>query len=49
MNMQMSYLLMAFATVLAPLAQGQSTPPQPKITGVLVILSPKPGLLSSKS
>jgi hypothetical protein len=43
MNMQMSYLLMAFATVLAPLAQGQSTPPQPKITGVLVILSPKPG------
>src|ERR1700722_4291521 len=43
MNMQMSYLLMAFATVLTPLAQGQSTPPQPKITGVLVILSPKPG------
>jgi hypothetical protein len=43
MNMQMSYLLLAFATVLAPLAQGQSTPPQPKITGVLVILSPKPG------
>ena len=42
MNMQMSYLLMAFATVLTPLAQGQSTPPQPKITGVLVILSPKP-------
>ena len=44
MNMQMSYLLMAFATVLAPLAQGQSTPPQPKITGVLTILSPKPGV-----
>jgi hypothetical protein len=43
MNMEMSYLLLAFATVLAPLAQGQSTPPQPKITGVLVILSPKPG------
>jgi hypothetical protein len=43
MNVQMPYLLMAFATVLAPLAQGQSTPPQPKITGVLVILSPKPG------
>ena len=43
MNMQMSYLLMAFATVLTPLAQGQSTPPQPKITGVLVILSPKAG------
>jgi hypothetical protein len=43
MNMEMSYLLLAFATVLAPLAQGQSTPPQPKITGVLTILTPKPG------
>jgi hypothetical protein len=43
MNMHVSYLLMAFATVLAPLAQGQSTPPQPKITAVLVILSPKAG------
>src|ERR1700747_3136417 len=43
----MSFLLLAFATVLAPLAQGQSTPPQtppqPKITGVLTILTPKPG------
>ena len=44
MNMEMSYMLLAFATVLAPLAQGQSTPPQPKITGVLTILSPKPGV-----
>jgi len=31
------------------MAQGQSTPPQPKITGVLAILTPKAGLLSSKS
>src|SRR3981081_4306839 len=44
MNMEMSYLLLAFATVLAPMAQGQSTPPQPKITGVLTILTPKPGV-----
>jgi hypothetical protein len=43
MNIEMFYLLLAFATVLAPMAQGQSTPPQPKITGVLTILSPKPG------
>src|SRR6201984_1293356 len=42
MNIEMSFLLLAFATVLAPLAQGQSTPPQPKITGVLTILTPKP-------
>jgi hypothetical protein len=42
MNIEMSYLLLAFATVLAPMAQGQSTPPQPKITGVLTILTPKP-------
>ena len=40
----MSYLLLVFATVLAPMAQGQSTPPQPKITGVLTILTPKPGV-----
>jgi len=40
----MSFLLPAFAMVLAPLAQGQSTPPQPKITGVLTILTPKPGV-----
>jgi hypothetical protein len=26
------------------MAQGQSTPPQPKITGVLAMLSPKPGV-----
>ena len=44
MKIEMLYLLLAFATVLAPLAQGQSTPPQPKITGVLTILSPKPGV-----
>jgi hypothetical protein len=43
MNVAMSFLPLALATVLAPLAQGQSTPPQPKITGVLVILTPKPG------
>lgn len=29
---------------MAPMAQGQSTPPQPKVTGVLVMLSPKPGV-----
>ena len=44
MNTKMSYLLLAFATVLASMARGQSTPPQPKITGVLTILSPKPGV-----
>ena len=44
MNMAMSFLLPAFAMVLAPLAQGQSTPPQPKITGVLTILTPRPGV-----
>jgi len=44
MKIEMLYPLLAFATVLAPLAQGQSTPPQPKITGVLTILSPKPGV-----
>src|ERR1700739_1060900 len=44
MKTEMFYLLMAFATVLAPMAQGQSTPPQPKITGVLAMLSPKPGV-----
>src|SRR5215468_8615816 len=43
MNVEMSFLLLAFATVLAPMAQGQSTPPRPKVTGVLTILSPKPG------
>ncbi|HKF02822.1 MAG TPA: hypothetical protein VKB49_10935 [Candidatus Sulfotelmatobacter sp.] len=45
MNIEMSYLLpLALATVLAPMAAGQSTPPQPKITGVMTILSPKPGV-----
>src|SRR4029077_4954115 len=43
MKTEMAYMLLAFATVLAPMAQGQSTPPQPKITGVLTILTPKPG------
>src|ERR1700724_2539167 len=45
MNIEMSALLLAFATVLAPMAQGQSIPPQPKITGVLTILTPKPGVI----
>jgi hypothetical protein len=44
MRIEMSYLLLAFATVLAPVARPQSTPPQPKITGVLTIYSPKPGV-----
>jgi len=35
---------MALATFLAPMARGQSTPPRPKITGVLTILTPKPGV-----
>lgn len=43
MKMEMLYPLLAFATVLAPTARGQSTPPQPKITGVLTILTPKAG------
>jgi hypothetical protein len=45
MKIAMSYLLLAFATVLAPMAQGQSTPPLPKITGVVTMLSPKPGVI----
>jgi hypothetical protein len=45
MNIKMCYLLLAFAMVLAPMAQGQSTPPQPKITGVVTMLSPKPGVI----
>jgi hypothetical protein len=44
MKAELSYLLLAFATLLAPMARGQSTPPQPKITGVLTIYSPKPGV-----
>ena len=43
-NIEMSFLLPAFATVMAPMARGQSTPPQPKITAVLTILSPKSGV-----
>ena len=39
MNIEMS------STVLAPLAQGQSIPPKPTITGVLTILTPKPGVV----
>ena len=45
MKMEMSCLLLAFATVLAPVSQGQSTPPLPKITGVVTMLSPKPGVI----
>jgi hypothetical protein len=45
MKMEISCLLLAFATVLAPVSQGQSPPPQPKITGVLAMLSPKPGVV----
>ena len=43
MEMELTYLLLAFAAVLAPMAQAQLTPPQPKVTGVLTMLSPKPG------
>src|SRR5215472_6986258 len=35
---------MSIETVPAPSAQGQSTPPQPKISAVLTILTPKPGV-----
>src|SRR5215467_12175591 len=35
---------MNIQTVPAPSAQGQSTPPQPKISAVLTILTPKPGV-----
>jgi len=48
MKIEMSYLLMGLATVLAPLARGQSTPPQPKITGVLTMLTPKPGVTAEQ-
>ena len=44
MKIAMSCLLLAFATVLAPMVRGQFTPPQPKTTGVLTIYSPKPGV-----
>jgi hypothetical protein len=45
MKIEMSYLLLAFATILVPMARGQFTPPQPKITAVLTILTPKPGVI----
>ncbi|HLK04765.1 MAG TPA: hypothetical protein VKT53_10020 [Candidatus Acidoferrum sp.] len=48
MKMEMFYTLLALGMVLAPLAQGQSTPPQPKITGVLTILTPKPGVTAEE-
>src|SRR5215475_3428028 len=48
MKLEMSLPLLALATVLAPMARGQSTPPQPKITGVLTILSPKPGVTAEQ-
>ena len=48
MKSELFYLLLAFATVLAPITQGQSTPPQPKITGVLTILTPKPGVTAEQ-
>ena len=38
MKMEMS------GTVPAPMVRGQSIPPQPKITGVLTMLTPKPGV-----
>jgi len=44
MKIEMLYSLLGFAMVMAPMAQGQSTPPQPKITGVLTILTPKTGV-----
>ena len=43
MNLKMSYPLLALATALAPTVRGQSIP-QPKITGVVTILTPKPGV-----
>ncbi len=48
MKIEMFSPLLAFATVLAPMARGQSTPPQPKITGVLTILTPKPGVTAEQ-
>jgi len=44
MTIATSFALLAFATVFAPLAQSQSAPPKPKITAVLTILTPKPGV-----
>src|ERR1700760_453885 len=53
MHIEMSHLLLAFAAVLAPMSQAQPTPPQPappqpKITGVLTILTPKPGVTAEQ-
>src|SRR5215469_12033795 len=48
MHIEMSYLLLALGTVLAPVGRGQSTPPKPEITGVLTILSPKPGVTAEQ-
>jgi hypothetical protein len=48
MKIEMSSLLLAFATVLAPMGRSQSTPSQPKITGVLTIPSPKPGVTAEQ-
>src|SRR3984957_2525098 len=44
MKIGVSYILLTVATVLAPMARAQSTLPQPQITGVLAIYSPKPGV-----
>jgi hypothetical protein len=48
MKIELSCLLLAFAMVLAPRALAQSAPPQPKITGVLAIYSPKPGVTTDQ-
>jgi hypothetical protein len=44
MTITTPFLLLTFATLLAPMAQAQSTPPRPKITAVLAILTPKAGV-----
>src|SRR5258708_30302979 len=49
MKIEMSSLLLAFAPVLAPMARAQSTPAQPKITGVLTILTQKPGVTEEQA
>ena len=48
MKTEMYHLPLVFATLLAPMARSQSTPPQPKITGVLTILSPKSGITAEQ-
>ena len=53
MHIEMSHLLLAFAAVLAPMSQAQPTPPQPappqpRITGVLTIVTPKPGVTAEQ-